>query len=86
MSTPAFAPYADFSALFAEEGRRPFVFKCATDGVPAIVAVNPGCDGATVTLPADDCSATRTITLNIGVAVLDCTTLTLPSPSFAVLQ
>lgn len=85
-STPAFAPDADFSVLFAEEGRRPFVFKRAKDGVSAIVAVNPGRDGETVTLPDDDGSETRTITLNIGGAVLDGTTLTLPPQSFAVLQ
>ena len=85
-STPAFEPDADFSVLFAEEGKRSLVFKRAKDGVSAIVAVNPGRDSETVVLPDGDGSEARTITLNIGGATLDYTTLTLPPQSFAVLQ
>lgn len=85
-STPAFEPDAAFSVLFADPAKRSFVFKREKDGVSAIVAVNPGRESESVELPAGDGSEARTITLNIGDAALDYTTLTLPPQSFAVLQ
>lgn len=72
--------------LFADPAKRSFVFKREQDGVSAIVAVNPGRESESVELPAGDGSEARTITLNIGDAALDYTTLTLPPQSFAVLQ